>query len=130
MARKPRQHPERALQKAVAGYLTYALPEGSGVEWTAFPAGGGGHVRGAILKAMGLKAGWPDILVVHQGLLHGIELKAPKTGRVSAKQGDTIQRLHTAGVTTHVCRSVEGVEEALRLSGVPLRGSVSKGRGV
>lgn len=120
-----RNRPEQALQMAVARFLTFAAPEGSGVEWTAFPAGGGGRRRGAFLKGMGLKAGWPDLLVVHAGQLHGIELKAPRTGRVSSRQGDTIQRLYRAGVTTHVCRSVEEVERALRLSGVPLRASVT-----
>jgi hypothetical protein len=47
--------------------------------WTAFPAG---HVRlpphaAAKPARLGLKRGWPDVLILHAGRLHGLELKRP-----------------------------------------------------
>ena len=48
--------------------------------FTAFPAGGGGRVRGAKLKKAGLQAGWPDIQLVYQGRYFGLEVKT-QTGK-------------------------------------------------
>ena len=51
--------------------------------FTAFPAGGGGRVRGAKLKRAGLNPGWPDIqFIAHDGKYYGMEVKTPK-GRLS-----------------------------------------------
>ena len=55
------------------------------VLFTAFPAGGGGKVRGAKLKKMGLVAGWPDIQILADGKYFGVEVKTP-TGRISPAQ--------------------------------------------
>src|ERR1700682_4291340 len=87
-AKATRMHPEQALQIAAAEYLTRALPDYA--RFTAFPAGGGGRVRGARLKAMGLKGGVPDLLFwwrpyvarseawnEARWLFGAIELKAP-----------------------------------------------------
>lgn len=120
--------PEEALHMAVAAFLERALVPPA---WfTTFPSGGGGRVRGAKLKRMGLKAGVPDILVIDYQphadalklLVVWIELKAKK-GVVSLVQGDLHRRLRETGCFVEVCRSVEQVEDALRLSGVPLRAS-------
>lgn len=56
---------------------------------TTFPAGGGGRVRGAILKRMGLVSGWPDIQLLHNGVYHGIEVKL-----VNGKLSDNQRRIH------------------------------------
>lgn len=71
-------NPEERLHRAVAAYLRVALQPPA--IWSTFPAGGGGRIRGAKLKAMGLARGWPDILVLYPGghmltLVIGIELK-------------------------------------------------------
>ena len=82
-----------ALGLMAAGEPPIALPEG--FWFTTFPAGGGGKVRGAQLKAAGLKPGVPDILVcggyedishnVHQKDVLWLELKA-KDGTLSQVQ--------------------------------------------
>ncbi len=111
--------PEAALHRSVARYLDVALPPDA--FWWHTPNGGKrGKIEAAQFKAMGVKAGIPDLFILHQGKLHAIELKAEK-GTVRASQKDAAYKLMLAGCTTHVCRSVAAVEEALRLNGVPLR---------
>lgn len=85
---------ERAFHKTVAQYLNYALPKDAW--WTTIPAGGGGLIRGVHLKAMGYKAGTPDILIIWRGEVYWIELKADG-GRLSRSQSDTSQSLRVAG---------------------------------
>lgn len=128
------KRPEQTLQIQVAKYLRYALRKPT--MWTAFPAGGGGKKRGAFLKAMGLRAGWPDILVVHPttcsaGVKHpivvGLELKAKK-GSLSQNQRDVRDEFDHAGCPFLVCKSVDDVERLLRTFGVPLKGTVLGGR--
>lgn len=109
---------EVQIHKAVAEYLSLALQPPT--FWTTFPAGGGGMIRGRQLKGMGLKAGIPDIMVVHDGRVLWIELKAPN------KYPDPNQRavhaiLKTSGCEVCVLRSVVEVEMALFHWGVPLR---------
>jgi hypothetical protein len=113
---------ETVIHKAVANYLNncLALP----AFWTTFPAGGGGVVRGKHLKALGLKAGFPDILIIHGGKPYGIELKAPK------KYPEPEQRalhgmLADAGCQVMVCRSAVEVEMTLRHWGIPLSGRIA-----
>ena len=112
------RHPEQALQRAVAHYLNLALPDDA---WfTAFPAGGGGRVRGAILKGMGLKAGVPDILIVWRGRAYWLELKAPG-GRLNMAQGVTFHRLWRCDSPAVVARNLDDVWQALTEWGIPSR---------
>lgn len=118
--------PEQALQKGVAQLLDMVLA--SPVEWTAIGHGGGGRVRGAILKAMGLKPGWPDIIIstpfqhcrANASLMVGIELKALE-GSVDEHQKIVHSRLEKSGWRIYVCRSLEEVLAALDDSGTPYR---------
>ena len=58
-----RAHPERNIQIAVVEHLSWRAP--AGVWWAHYPAGGArSRVTGGMLKAMGTKAGVPDILIV------------------------------------------------------------------
>ena len=82
------------------------------VLFTAFPAGGGGRVRGAKLKKAGLQAGWPDIQLVHRGKYFGIEVKT-KTGRLSPAQVDLHKRLTDNGCSVAVARSVTDAMEII-----------------
>jgi len=109
-------------------------------EWTTFPAG---NVPlpprfAAKLSRLGLKRGWPDILILHDRL-YGIELKRrgsglSKTRLVRTRRGalrelvgqeDVFPRLEQAGMQIAVCRTPEEVLAALRGWGVPLRGPVA-----
>lgn len=128
-----RSNPEDALQLAVIAYLDVALPVGA--VWWATPNGGHRNpVTARRLKSLGVKAGIPDLFVLHQGQLIGVELKAPPkrlpSGKLSkakpqlkASQGNMLPMLAQAGCPTLVCQSLEQVEQGLRALGVPLRAS-------
>jgi len=120
--RKKRAAPEASLHRQVAAFLARALPRDAW--WTTFPAGGGGRVRGAQLRRAGLKAGVPDILIVHRGTAHWIELKAKK-GRISDVQIATNAALVAAGCRVHVARSVDDVALSLQQWGIPLTGRLT-----
>ena len=115
-----RNHPEETLQRAVAQYLDLALPEDCW--WTSIPAGGGGRIRGAILKGMGYKPGTPDILIIWNGRGYWIELKVEKRG-LSAAQKACHDRLRIAGSVVSRCYAVDEVEGQLKWWGLPLRAS-------
>lgn len=119
MRRRRQNRPEQDLHRTVARFLSVALPTDA-VFWHTPNGGGRSKAEAGIFKALGVKAGMPDLFILHGGHLHGIELKS-ESGRITVHQGDTIHRLSLAGCTTHVCRSVEAVEQALRLVGIPLR---------
>lgn len=116
-----RHYLEDPIHIAIVDFLRVALPA-EAVFWHTPNGGLRSKREAAKLKAMGTLAGIPDLFVYYAGKLHGIEVKAPK-GILSSHQGDTIHRLFVAGCTTQICRSVEFVEEALRLAGIPLRAS-------
>ena len=109
------QYPlERMLHKVVAAWLDQNLPEDT--FWTTFPSGGGGEIRGYILKDMGLKAGVPDILVWGKNKMIGIELKSEK-GVLLKDQKIVIAKLEQLGFKTYVCKSLADVQQALHTQG-------------
>lgn len=116
--RRVRKHEEQHLQQAVAKFLDSVLLPG--VMWAAIGHGGGGATRGAILKSMGLKPGWPDIIIAAQGVSVGLELKA-KDGRASPAQVAVQTGLIECGWKIYLCRSIEDVLAALDMSRVPHR---------
>lgn len=113
---------EEQLHRTVAQFLDWMLKEPAC--YSTFPSGGYllGKAAAGRLRARGLKAGMPDILVFHGGRAIGIELKSLK-GRVSDAQKEMIPKLKAAGVPVYICRDFEGVIFALRNEGVPLRGN-------
>ena len=72
------------------------------------------------MKRAGVKAGVPDILVVHGGFAFFIELKADK-GRVSVAQEIVRDALGMAGAKWCCCRSIDDVAFILNQWNVPLR---------
>lgn len=110
--------PEDAFHCQVADYLDLVLP--AGYFWTTFPAGGGGLLRGKLLKAKGLKPGLPDLVVFKNlnGWVQGqvraalwIELKA-RSG-LSQKQRDCHEALRALGHEVVVAKSLSHVHVAL-----------------
>ena len=106
----PRREPEMSLQMDIVDMLKSKLKRD--VLFTAFPAGGGGRVRGAKLKKAGLQAGWPDIQLVYQGRYFGLEVKT-QTGRLSPAQLDLHKRLTSNGSSVAVVRSVDDALEII-----------------
>lgn len=110
--------PEQATHRAVAQYLNAVLPDT--VFWTTFPSGGGGRVRGAQLKALGLKAGVPDVLILHRGRSYFIELKAVH-GRLSDAQRACHPRIWEAGAPVGVAKTIDDVRGLLASWDIPTR---------
>ena len=107
---------EARLHKEVADFLAVALRPPT--FWTTFPAGGGGIVRGRQLKAMGLKSGFPDLLIIHEGKAFGIELKAP--GKyLEPHQREMHAALLLAGMPVYTARSKEEITYALETWAIP-----------
>ena len=112
---------ERRLQSAVAQYLD-AILDRNLARWFHIPnEGKRSKITGALLKRAGLKAGLPDCVILYLGKFLAIELKTDR-GRVTPSQRDWIEWLSANGFPTVICRSLGGVEKALREYGVPTRG--------
>ena len=73
------------------------------------------------LQRVGVRAGIPDILIINEGLAYWIELKAPKTGRLSEAQILTRDRLWDAGACWAMARSLDELRARLIAWGIPLR---------
>lgn len=106
-----RRYPEQEMQKAVARFLDVSLPPQT--VFFHIPNGGKRNPgEAAKFKAMGVRAGVPDICIIHRGRSIFIELKTAD-GKVSKTQTEMMATLTLAGAVCTVCRSVDEVEEFL-----------------
>ena len=95
-----RRRPEQDIQKALADHLRARAA--AGTYWF-HPANGGARtaIAGGILKACGVRAGTPDLILIKDGRNYGLELKADK-GRVSPAQAQAHEEMRAAGATVAV----------------------------
>jgi hypothetical protein len=104
---------EHQVQKAICQYL-----DARGLCYFAIPNGGKRNVITATkLKAEGVKAGVPDLCIIHEGQAFFLEVKRPAStaggkGRLSPAQKEMIGRLKEAGGEVKVVYSVADVIEA------------------
>lgn len=112
--------PEQILQRQVVDALDYILAPD--VVFAAhLPAPVNSPKMGAINKALGMKAGLPDLWFYWpQKQCGAIELKATK-GRLSDTQEIMHARLRKAGVMVDIARSLDGVIDTLKTWGCPVR---------
>lgn len=128
--------PEEALQRQVVATLRMLLPS----PWIVFHiANGGGRSKAeaGVLKAMGVLAGMPDLMLIGPGSsVLAIELKRPpmrlRSGalskaspKLSPAQDALIAIMGHCGVPVIVATSLDTVLSQLRLLGVPLRGGIA-----
>lgn len=114
MAKHRRNTPEEDLQRTIAEYLNIIAPM-KGFWWSHIAHGGKRtKAEAGIFKAMGLKPGIADIMIiapVEGGLwaqVHWIELKAP--GRTTSDaQDDFADTMQGLGCPYCVCWSLEEV---------------------
>lgn len=102
---------EAAVQQLVCNHL--ALRARTNVVWFAIPNGGlrGSKVEAARMKAQGVKAGAPDLMIFCDGRTFGLELKTVR-GRLSGAQSAMLAKLEAAGVTVGCAY---GLNHALQL---------------
>lgn len=120
--------PEEKLHRTVAEFLDWALwPQ---TVWTTFPAGWGklSKRQAGLLRALGLKAGFPDILIFDKRVISdiaytkvvGLELKTKS--KASAAQQLMFPRLRQVGVAIYICHSLDDVVFALHEQCITVRG--------
>ena len=113
---------EESLQRTVADYLALCVPAlPSGPWWTAVnPIPAKSRAVAGISKAMGLRAGTPDIVMCWKGRMVGVELKAGR-GRLSPAQLETHDAITLAGGVVSTCRTLDEVVAFIAALGVPSR---------
>ena len=77
------------------------------------PNGGTRNKREAVvLKATGVVAGVPDLILIHKGITYGIEMKTThKDSKCSDKQIKVHEAWKKQGVDTYIVRTQEEFEE-------------------
>lgn len=99
---------EQDIQKAVFAHIAQ---RGVPNLFAFHPANGGYRrpIEARILKGQGVRAGVPDVILIHAGRTYGLEIKA-EGGRATQKQLDAIAAMEAAGA---YCCIVEGLDRAL-----------------
>jgi hypothetical protein len=99
---------EQTLQRAVIEHLQ--VRGAPGIFWWHTPNGGYRRPREAkIFKSLGVKAGIPDLMIIHEGRIYGLELKA-EGGRATPKQLAAVEAIRNAGGFACIA---EGLDRAL-----------------
>jgi len=119
----PRNRDEERMQIALRTEIDRVLRPG--VFWTALRGNPRNAARGAAEKAMGCKAGLPDLMFIERrgnkhhsyAVVRFIELKT-RTGKVSKDQVAAHEELRNLGAMVAVCRSRDEVLEVLSLWGL------------
>ena len=107
---------ENQIQRSIAKYLDIALP--SHVFWTAInPIPGKSIIAAANSKAMGMKAGVPDILLLSNGDSIWIEVKK-EGGYLSKIQKAVHEDIQNAGGRVYTARSTDDIAEILLIEGI------------
>jgi hypothetical protein len=103
-----RARPEQQIQRAVFQHLR---ARGAPNVFAFHPANGGYRKpkEAAILKGLGVVSGVPDVIIIHDGKIYALELKAA-FGRLTEVQRKTIDALRLAGA---VAGYVTGLDAAL-----------------
>lgn len=114
---------ESAIQCAIVDHLR--LRGRAGMSWFHVP---NGELRdagtAAKLKRMGTRPGVPDLLLLIDGRLHGLELKRARGGTVSEAQRVMHEEMRGAGAVVETARGLEHALDVLAAWGalVPSNG--------
>jgi hypothetical protein len=115
------KRPEQEIHKAVVAHLK-ARSEPKVFFWHTPNEGKRGWVNAAALKAMGMTAGVPDLLILKAGQLYALELKAP-SGRLMPSQRGVMERMMECGALVAVARSIDEALVTLEFWGILKRDS-------
>jgi hypothetical protein len=117
--RRRRAQPEAQLQRQVMAHVDARSAPGTLV-WHTPNGGWRSRIEAAIMKALGVRPGIPDLLALKAGRLCAIELKAPG-GKLSKAQQEMIAKLKAAGARVEVASSLDDALGHLERWGI-LRG--------
>jgi hypothetical protein len=111
-----RRQPEQAIQRTVVQHLqARAVPR---TYWFHVPNGGSRRpIEAAILKTLGVRAGVPDMMVICNGRIYGLELKA-EGGRTTEAQRLAHEELRAAGAEVGVAVGLDAALDQLEQWGV------------
>lgn len=111
---------EQSLQRACAQILALHVPAPpKGPAWTAVnPVPAKSRAVAGVSKAMGLRAGWPDLMLIHQGRPILPELKTD-SGQLSPAQRQRRAEIEAAGGVVHVIRHLDDFLAMLEGEGIP-----------
>ena len=118
-----RSTPEADAQRAIVQALRFALPRDSIVHHSVnevTEAGPRGAKRQAILVGMGVHAGFADLMVLSDGRVLFLELKAPK-GRLRPEQEAFREAVQAQGFGWALVRSLDDALGALADHGFTTR---------
>jgi hypothetical protein len=107
----PRARPEQAIQRALLGHLAVR----SAPNLYAFAVEAGGYrrpIEAAVLKGLGVIAGVPDLVIVHEGRCFALELKVDG-GRLSEAQKVSHAALRRAGAEVAVAHGLDAAIKQL-----------------
>ena len=112
---------ESQLHKACADYLHLVENRHDDFLWytVANEGPGANKVRAAKFKAVGVRPGVADIMILHSGKAIAIELKTAK-GVISEKQKVFAKSFTQAGGEYFICRSLNQLETILNGRGLNL----------
>lgn len=118
-----RRTPEADLQVACVEYLTRHVPPApDGPWWSAVnPVPAKSKAAAGRSKAMGMRAGVPDLLFLWRGQMLAIELKA-KAGRLRPEQVQHAAEIDSNGGRFATARTLEEFAGILRETGIPSTG--------
>ena len=113
---------EEALQKSMVEWLRWAVPAPpDGPAFFHIPNGGWRtKTEAAILKAMGVKRGAPDLGMIWRGRFLGPEVKVPGEG-LEPHQTALHHEWRLAGAVMTTVHSIEELRNFLIVCGVPVR---------
>lgn len=115
------KRPEQEIHKAVVQHLRARGVPGL-VFWHTPNGGKRSPVEAAIFKAMGVRAGVSDLILVRMGKVYALELKTEQ-GRASEAQMEFLSDIDRAGAFTAMPAGLDAALATLEAWGL-LRGSV------
>lgn len=123
-AKKPRSWPEQDLQIAGIKFLNVALPSDWRVVHVANGVAGNDNsakTANAIRKAMGVRAGFPDLILLGPSRFVVAEAKSAK-GRLMPEQKDWRDWFLSIGAPWFVFRTLDELADGCLDAGIPLKG--------
>jgi hypothetical protein len=116
--------PEQQIHKAVVSHLN-TRAESKVFFWHTPNEGKRGWTNAAALKAMGMTAGVPDLLILKSGRMYALELKAPG-GRLTPSQVLVMGRMQDCGAEASVAFSLDEALVTLECWGILKRNSSNR----